>query len=356
MNLGIPREVKNGEGRVALVPNDVAVLLSQTPELDGKLKIFVETSAGVTAGFSDADYEAAGATIVDNAEDLYGSAEYIVKVKEPIESDMRYLNHKHVLLGYLHLAPNPPLTQFLLENKVIAFALEHIEIHGAFVALNPMSDLAGKIAVQTAAYHLYTSQGGKGILLGGIAGISRGRVTILGAGTAGRAAAQLAANMGASVTVFDINPLALKRVAELHPSIDTMFMDNDTLSRVLQTTDILIGAVYIPGKSAPKLVTNDMVNLMEPGSVIVDISADQGGCIESIYPTSHEIPSYEYNNVIHIGIPNLPGAVPRTASTILSGTIVQYVKDLLMSRVTGEPLPDYLQKSLCTAQGNLRRT
>lgn len=353
VTLGIPKEVKQGEGRVALVPNDVGVLLQEIPELT----VYVARDAGKVAGFSNEDYEYVGAKIapynIDRAcanIDLYKSAQYIVKVKEPQQSDLEYLNSSHTLFGYLHLPPNPDLVKSLCDTGCTAIALEKVEMNGKYPLLNPMSEIAGKISIQTAANYLYTSKGGKGILLGGIAGTPKGQVTILGAGTAGRSAAILAANMGANVTVYDKNPEALRIANTMHPNIEGRFISSGELEKILPITDILIGAILVPGSKAPKIVSEDMVKKMEAGSVIVDISADEGGCIETIRPTTHSDPVYVRHGVIHCGIQNLPGAVPRTSSIILSGTIRDYVKELLL--IVNYPNSP-IHNSVCIKKGNL---
>jgi len=355
ITVGIPTETKIGEGRVALVPDDVDTLLNHTPELKN-LEIYIQSGAGQKSGYSDSMYSSVGAKVVRYAEELYANSKYIVKVKEPIESDKKYLNSSHILLSYLHLAAEPDLVTFLTKNKVESYALEHIEVHGMYVALNPMSEIAGKLSVQKAAHYLYSSTGGKGILLSGIPGVKRCHVVVLGAGTAGRAAAKLAAEMGAKVSIFDINPLALQKAELVHNRIEPVFMSNSALKEYVKTCDVLIGAVYIPGKSAPKLVTREMVKSMEPSSVIVDISADQGGCVETMRPTTHENPFFVDEGVIHVGIPNLPGTVPQTSSRILSGTIVKYVKDLILAKTNETIMQDYLRLSLCTQAGTLHRT
>lgn len=348
MILGIPKEVKEGEGRVALVPNDVAVLKQDIPDL----VVNVTTGAGELAGFSDDDYIDAGANVLDANLYTYKSSQYIVKVKEPQIQDLCNLKPDHILFGYLHLPPNPKLTENLCQTGCTAIALEKVEMAGKYPLLNPMSEIAGKLAIQIGATYLHTSREGKGILLGGIAGTPKGQVTILGAGTAGRSAAILAANMGANVTVYDKNPEALRVANTMHPNIEGRFISNAELEKILPITDILIGAVLIPGSKAPKIVSKEMVNKMESGSVIVDISADEGGCIETIKPTSHNDPYYKYNGIIHVGIQNLPGAVPRTASIILSGTIREYVKELLLlDKYPNSPI----HNSVCIKNGKLIR-
>lgn len=353
--LGIPTEIKNGEGRVALTPDAVKTLLQTVPDLT----VRVQSGAGMNSGFADVQYQNAGAIIEATAEQLYSKSNLIVKVKEPQQQDMDLIQPNSTLFGYLHLAPEPSLVRRFGEKSILSFALEHMEVFSGTPLLNPMSEIAGKIAVQMGAVYLYTSQGGRGILLGGLGGTPRGNVTILGAGCAGRTAALLAANMGAKVTIFDKSPEALRFAHTLHPNIETLFISDNALHDVLRTTDLLIGAILVPGATAPKIVSRDMVSKMPTGSVIVDVSADQGGCIETIRPTTHSEPSYVDEGVIHVGIQNLPGAVPRTASTVLSGVMMQYLKDLpgktfdLEEARRGTTL---LNKSICTFDGIFIRT
>lgn len=352
--IGIPKEVKNGEGRVVLIPDDVRSLTATH-----NLTVLVENNAGVISGFTDEDYIKAGAKVV-GVEELYNQATLIVKVKEPQPEDLQYMDSRHTVFSYLHLAPTPELVKALLAQKITSVALEHVELNGKYPLLNPMSEIAGKIAIQTATYYLYTSNQGRGILLGGVGGTPKGNVTILGAGCAGRSSALLAANMGAHVTVFDKNPEALRLVETLHQNIESRFISSTALEEVLPTTDVLIGAILIPGLNAPKIVTESMVKTMPKGSVIVDISADQGGCVETIKPTTHTNPSYVKHGVIHMGIQNLPGAVPRTSSTVLSGTVMQYVAELAVTDLNGESvLTSYTEmflSSMCTKDGVLLRT
>lgn len=351
--IGIPKEVKNGEGRVALIPSDVSILCQQHG-----LTVLVERGAGDIAGFCDDDYIRVGAQ-VKSIYELYNEANLIVKVKEPQPSDLMFMNSTHVVFSYLHLAPTPSLVAELLDKKITSIALEHVELNGKYPLLNPMSEIAGKIAIQTAAYYLYTSNQGKGVLLGGVGGTPKGNVVVLGGGCAGRSSALLAANMGAKVTVLDKNPEALRLAETLHPNIETRFISPNVLDTLLPTADIVIGAILIPGQNAPKIVTADMVMKMQKGSVIVDISADQGGCIETIRPTTHTDPAYIKYGVIHMGIQNLPGAVPQTSSTVLSGTIMQYVADLAVADLqdgNGGVSDEKFIKSMCTKNGVLLRT
>lgn len=348
--IGIPTEIKNGEGRVALIPSDVQTLLKTATSVS----VRIQSGAGLKSGFSDDDYIRAGATIEATATDLYDTSDLIVKVKEPQIEDMQLMKPGSTLFGYLHLAPDPQLVTELTTKHITSIALEHLEAFSGTPQLNPMSEIAGKIAVQMGATYLYTSNGGSGILLGGLGGTSRGMVTILGAGCAGRTAAVLAANMGAKVTIFDKNPEALRIAYSLHPNIETSFVSEDALYNILPHTDILIGAILIPGSVAPKIVTREMVKTMRKGSVIVDISADQGGCIETVRPTTHTSPSYVDEDIIHVAIQNLPGAVPKTSSTILSGVMMQYVKNIPGMIINSNAVVNgvtLMDKAVCTMGG-----
>lgn len=353
--IGIPTEIKNGEGRVALIPSDVQTLLRS---VDG-LTVNVQSGAGIKSGFSDVDYVNVGAIIQPDAKSLYESADFVIKVKEPQPADIALIQPKSTLFGYLHLAPEPQLVEGLMQKQITSIALEHLEVFSGTPLLNPMSEIAGKIAVQMGAVYLYTSNNGSGVLLGGLGGTPRGNVTILGAGCAGRTAAVLAANMGANVTVFDKSPEALRIAHSMHTNIETRFVSEEALLDVLPRTDILIGAILIPGATTPKLVSREMVRTMPKGSVIVDVSADQGGCIETVFPTTHTSPSYVDEGVTHIAIQNLPGAVPKTSSTILSGVIMQYVKNLpgkTLSSVDVYNSVSLMDKAVCTIHGTLFRT
>lgn len=325
--VGIPKEIKPMEGRIALVPEAVSDLVA-----DG-IAVFVECGAGDQSGFGDTNYVAAGATIVGDAMSLYGAAQLVVKVKEPVAGDLLHLRADHLLFCYLHLAPNPALTKALLDKSLTAVAFETVEVNGRLPLLAPMSEIAGRVSVQAACHYLHASMGGCGVLLGGVAGTRKGRVVVLGAGMAGKNAAQVAAALGAEVMVFDKNTNALREVEKLGANVSGYYMSRSALEACLPDTDILVGAVLVPGEKAPKLVTRDMVKRMPKGSVIVDISIDQGGCIETMRVTDYRQPTYIEEGVIHMGVANLPGAVPKTSSCALSGVIVPYVHQLAHGRL-----------------------
>lgn len=318
MEIGIPRELKIREGRVALVPSAVANLVAAGH------RVFVETNAGVLSGYDNAAYENAGALISDSAADLYEKAKLIVKVKEPIEQELGHLRAGHIIFCYLHLAANPELSHSLSEIGATAVAFETIaDNQGRLPLLAPMSDIAGRIAVQTGTHLLHYSQGGKGVLLGGVSGSERGRVVIIGAGAAGFNAASMAAAMGAEVTVFDRQREPLERARALGVNVTALYAYPDAVAQAVIEADLVIGAVLVAGKKAPHVVSAKTVKAMTAGSVIVDIAIDQGGCIETSRPTSYDAPTYIVDDVIHFAVTNMPGAVPRTATQALSAVIVE---------------------------------
>ena len=330
MRIGVPREIKPMEGRVGLIPAACSELSSAGHQ------VFVESGAGAQSGYSDADFGAAGATLVADAAALYGSAELIVKVKEPIEGDLRHLRGEHLLFGYLHLAANPQLTERLCSIGLTAVGFETVqEDSGALPLLAPMSDIAGRLAVQIGANLLYQPQGGKGLLLGGLAAAERGRVTIIGAGSAGGNAARMAAAIGAEVTVFDRRRSRLEAMRELGANVTALYPYQDSLERAVVAADLVIGAVLIPGARTPHLVTARQVGMMQPGSVVVDISVDQGGCIETTRPTTYQSPTYLIDGVVHLAVTNMPGAVPRSASQALSAALIPYVLALADAGLDG---------------------
>lgn len=331
LKIGIPKETKRMEGRVSLVPSAVAELVRQHGV------VYVQQGAGLLSGFDDKSYQQAGAHVVDNAKLLYEQAELIVKVKEPTADDLRFLRKDHSLFCYLHLAANRPLLDELLKIGLLALAFETVQEQGLLPLLAPMSEIAGRVAVQSGAHWLHGSLGGRGVLLGGTGTTGRGQVTVLGAGTAGTYAALEAASMGANVTVFDLNPEALRRVRQSGANITGLYSTPQEIEALLPLTDLLIGAVLVPGMAAPKLVTRAMVRKMPPGSVIVDIAIDQGGCIETMRPTDYQNPTFIEEGVIHIGVTNLPGAVPRTASQALSTAILPYVLRLAKGQLEHSP-------------------
>ena len=321
MRIGIPTEVKTLEGRVALIPAAVAELIYEGHEL------IIQAGAGEKSGYTDAAYAALGARIVADAATLYGEAELIVKVKEPQPQELVLLRPDHRLFCYLHLAAEPKLTESLLQIGLTAVGFETVtDAAGRLPLLAPMSEIAGRIAVQVGSHYLYQPMGGRGVLLGGIPSTTRGKVVILGAGVAGSNAATQAAALGANVTVFDTNLDKLAAMHALGDNVTALYPYKDSLHDAVIDADLLIGAVLIPGARAPHLVSAQTVREMKSGSVIIDISVDQGGCIETTRPTTYAEPVYIWEGVVHFGVTNMPGAVPRTSSQAISAALIPYVK------------------------------
>ena len=322
MKIGIPREVKILEGRIALTPSAVNELVKQ------KHQVFVEQKAGVLSGYSNSEYTAAGALVLESAKAVYDEAEIIVKVKEPQQPELEYLRKDHILFSFLHLAAAPVLTKELLNIGLTAFAFETVTVNRQLPLLAPMSDVAGRIAVQIGAHLLHQPNGGRGILLGGVGGSSKGNVVILGGGVAGTGAAQVASALGANVLVFEPNQTKQEQLSALAENISIQPPDEQNIAQAAKKADLLIGAVLIPGALAPHLVSAKHVKAMKAGSVIIDISVDQGGCIETTRPTSYDAPTFIWEEVIHFGVTNMPGAVPRTSTQALSSVLLPYVLQL----------------------------
>ena len=319
MRIGIPKEIKPLEGRVALIPPAVAELTAAGHT------VYVQQGAGEASGYPDMDYQNAGARIVEDADGVYGEAGMIVKVKEPVAAEYSLLREDHLLFSYLHLAANPELAQFLKERGLTAVAFETVQAGRRLPLLAPMSDIAGRLAAQIGTTLLHRPAGGRGLLLGGMPAAERGKVVVLGAGTAGGNAAAVAAALGAEVTVFAVHRESLARMHALGPNVSALPSYEELRRRAIYEADLLIGAVLIPGARAPRLVSAHMVGEMKPGSVIVDISVDQGGCIETTRPTDYMAPTYVHEGVVHFAVTNMPGAVPRTASQALSAELTPYI-------------------------------
>lgn len=324
MRIGIPREVKPQEGRVALLPAACETLVR-----DGHT-VSVEQGAGLMSGYPDAQYTAAGATVVADAAATYGQSDLIVKVKEPVQSDLALLREDHTLFSFLHLAPDPELTASLQSIGLTAIGFETVPTaSGDLPLLAPMSDIAGRIAVQNGTTLLHHQHGGRGLLLGGLPAAERGHVVVLGAGQAGGNAAQLAAAMGARVTVFDRLREKMGAMRDLGNNVTALYPYHDAISEAVASADLLIGAVLIPGTKAPHVISAQQISTMRAGSVVVDISVDQGGCIETTRPTTYEEPTYQVDGVTHFCVTNMPGAVPRSASQALSAAMIPYLKRLV---------------------------
>jgi alanine dehydrogenase len=323
MRIGVPREIKILEGRVGLIPAAAGQLVRQGHE------VFLEKNAGHLSGYGDEQYRAVGVQIVGSAEELFEKARMIVKVKEPQPSEVAMLREDHLLFSFLHLAAAADLMRDLLDIGLTAVAFETVETDsGLLPLLAPMSDIAGRISVQVGAHLLHQPQGGKGILLGGLPAAERGHVVILGGGVAGGNAAAMAAGMGAQVTVFDRDREKLAHLRALGNNVTALYPYPDALHEATVNADLLVGAVLITGEKAPHLVSAGTVAEMQDGSVIIDISVDQGGCIETTRPTNYENPTFIYEGVVHFGVTNMPGAVPRTASQALSAAITPYILQL----------------------------
>ncbi len=321
MRIGFPREIKPLEGRIALSP-DACKVLSESGH-----HLVVEHDAGVLSGYSDDQYIAAGASIGIDAQATYGDSGLIVKVKEPIAGDLQHLNKNHLLFCYLHLAPNPALIHELQKKGLTAVGFETVETGtGELPLLAPMSGIAGRLAMQVATTLLHQPHGGKGLLLGGIPGADPGRVVIIGAGNAGGNAAALAAAIGAEVVVFDVRSERLSAMSALGDNVSALHPDPDVMAKEIAAADVLIGAALRTGEKSPHIVTREMIRKMQAGSVVVDISVDQGGCIETTRPTTYENPTYVDEGVVHFCVTNMPGAVPRSATQALSSILLPYVQ------------------------------
>ncbi len=321
MIVGVPREIKTAENRVALVPAGAHALRG-----DGHT-VLIEEGAGVGSGFPDDAYRAEGASIV-GADDLWTRAELIVKVKEPIESEWPRIRAGQVLFTYFHFAASQPLTQAIVKSKAVAIAYETVQLDsGELPLLTPMSEVAGRMAIQEGAKYLERAYGGSGILLGGVPGVLPGEVLIIGGGTVGTNAAKMAAGLGAHVTLLDLSLDRLRYLADVLPAnVDVLYSNRHNVVEQLRRADVVIGAVLRPGAKAPHLVTRVDLGLMKPGSVIVDVAVDQGGCFETTKPTTHDHPTYVVDGIIHYAVANMPGGVPRTSTLALTNATFSYAR------------------------------
>ena len=323
MRIGVPKETKTLEGRVALVPAAAGDLVKRGHE------VWLETDAGVKSGFSDEEYARLGVKIAPDAAALYEKGELIVKVKEPIEGDLQHLRRDHLLFCYLHLAAEPALTRRLLDIGLTGVAFETVELaNGELPLLAPMSVIAGKIGVQVGTHLLHQPEGGKGKLLGGLPATERGKVVVFGAGKAGGASAALAAASGASVTVFEMRADRMEEMMRLGNNVTALYPYHDVVAREVASADLVIGAVLITGAKAPHVMDRDMLKGMAPGSVVVDIAIDQGGCFETSRPTTWKAPTYVEEGVTHFCVTNMPGAVPQTSSQAICAAILPWVNKL----------------------------
>lgn len=324
MIIGVPKEIKNNENRVAVTPAGVAELLKHGHT------IYVQSTAGEGSGFIDSDYTEAGATMLPTIEEVYAIAEMIIKVKEPIEPEYKLIKKDQLLFTYFHFASYEPLTHAMIASGAVCLAYETVEKPDrSLPLLVPMSEVAGRMAIQEGAKYLEKPSGGRGILLGGVPGVRPAKVLILGGGVVGTNAAKMAAGMGADVTIMDLSLPRLRYLDDVMPANVNTFMSNEyNVRELLPTHDLIVGAVLIPGAKAPHLVTRDMLSTMRPGTVVVDVAVDQGGCIETCRPTTHEDPTYVVDGVLHYCVANMPGAVPYTSTLALTNATLPYAIQL----------------------------
>ena len=312
MNIGVPKEIKNQEHRVSMIPSSAGELVRRGH------RVLVQKGAGLGASYPDESYTAQGAEIVDTAEQVFAESELIVKVKEPQACEVAMLNEQHTLFTYLHLAADKNLTETLTATGCTAIAYETIEVNGRLPLLEPMSEIAGRMSAIVGAYQLAKHNGGRGTLLGGVPGVAPGRVVVIGGGTAGVNAARVATGIGADVSILEVDFDRMRFLDITMEGAHTVYSNEANLAELLPRVDLVIGAVLVPGAAAPKLITRDMLRIMQPGSVFVDIAVDQGGCAETTRPTTHENPTYFEEDVLHYCVANMPGAYARTATQALN--------------------------------------
>ena len=349
MIVGIPKEIKTDENRIALPPSGVAELVKHGHT------VLVENNGGIGSGFSNDDYIKAGATIKQSAADVWQNADMVIKVKEPQKSEYPFLRDDLILFTYLHLAADEALTHAMLDSGVTGIAYETVEDrNGKLPLLEPMSEVAGRMASQIIAQYLQKFEGGRGVLMGGVPGVSPANVVVLGGGTVGTNAAKVALGMGASVTMLDINLERLRYLDDVMGGrFTTLYSNHANILESIQQADAVIGSVLIAGARAPKLVTRDMLPMMRDGSVIVDVAVDQGGCVETTKPTTHSNPTYIIDGVVHYGVANMPGAVPRTSSLALSNATLRYIVKLANNGLDALRSDDGFLKGLNTYNGKL---
>ena len=321
MIIGIPKEIKNNESRVGMTPAGVFELTKRNHT------VYIQSQAGFGSGFFDDDYEGVGAVILDTIEEIYAVSEMIVKVKEPIEIEYNLIKPNQIVFTYFHFASSKALTEAMIKSKSVCIAYETVEDEdGSLPLLTPMSEVAGRMAIQQGAKYLEKPVKGRGILLGGVPGVSPGKVLILGAGVVGVQAAKMAAGLGAHVTIMDVNMKRLRYVNDVLPShVVTDFSSEYSIRQKIKTHDLIIGGVLLKGAKAPKLITREMLKEMRPGTVLVDVAVDQGGCIETTKPTTHENPTYIIDDVVHYCVANMPGAVPYTSTIALTNVTLSYI-------------------------------
>lgn len=320
MIIGVPKEIKSDENRVALTPAGALEFTKRGHE------VYIQQTAGIGSGFSDEAYADAGAKLLPTIDDVYGIAEMIMKVKEPIESEYQLIRKDQLLFTYFHFASYEPLTNAMIESESVCLAYETVELKDrSLPLLIPMSEVAGRMAVQEGAKYLEKPSGGRGVLLGGVPGVPPAKVLILGGGIVGTQAAKMAAGLGADVAILDINLSRLRYLADvMQPNVSTMYSNEYNIRELIQTHDLIVGAVLIPGAKAPNLITRDMLKTMRPGTVLVDVAVDQGGCIETCKPTTHADPVFVIDDVVHYCVANMPGAVPYTSTIALTNATLPY--------------------------------
>ncbi|MDP4999350.1 MAG: alanine dehydrogenase [Saprospiraceae bacterium] len=324
MIIGVPKEIKTNENRVALTPAG-AIELSKRGH-----KIYVQSTAGVGSGFSDDDYRMAGAEILSSIEEVYAIAEMIMKVKEPIEREYKLIRKDQLVFTYFHFASYEPLTHAMIESGAVCLAYETVELPDrSLPLLVPMSEVAGRMAIQEGAKYLEKPMKGLGILLGGVPGVAPGKVLVLGGGIVGTQAAKMAAGLGAQVSILDVSLTRLRYLSDvMPPNVTTLYSNEYNIRKLIATSDLIVGAVLIPGAKAPKLITRDMLKEMRPGTVLVDVAVDQGGCIETCSPTTHEDPVFIIDDIVHYCVANMPGAVPYTSTIALTNATLPYAIQL----------------------------
>ncbi len=324
MLIGVPKEIKNHEYRIGMTPSGVRELIAHGHD------VIVQRDGGTAIGLTDDQYEAAGARIIDSAAEIFAQADMIIKVKEPQPDECRMLRPGQILFTYLHLAPDPEQTRLLVESNAVAIAYETVtDNRGGLPLLAPMSEVAGRMAVQAGAHALEKAQGGNGTLLGGVPGVAPGNVVVIGGGVVGVNAARMALGLGASVTVLDRSLDRLKELDNLYgPGLKTLYSTTDTLEGCIKEADLVVGAVLIPGAAAPKLVSREMLGMMKPGAVLVDVAIDQGGCFETSKATTHQDPTYEVDGIVHYCVANMPGGVARTSTFALTNATLPYALQL----------------------------
>ncbi|MDG1297925.1 MAG: alanine dehydrogenase [Saprospiraceae bacterium] len=341
MIIGVPKEIKNNENRVALTPAGAYELTKRNHT------VYIQSTAGVGSGFIDTEYIEAGAKILPSIEEVYDIAEMIMKVKEPIESEYKLIKEDQLVFTYFHFASYKPLTEAMIESKSVCLAYETVEnTDRSLPLLVPMSEVAGRMAIQEGAKYLEKPVKGRGVLLGGVPGVSPGRVLILGGGIVGTQAAKMAAGLGAEVTIMDINLNRLRQLSDIMPAnVKTIYSNAYNIKNAIKDHDLIVGAVLIPGAKAPNLITREMLKEMRAGTVLVDVAVDQGGCIETCKPTTHEDPTYIIDDVVHYCVANMPGAVPYTSTIALTNATLPYALRLA----------DKGWKVACKADGSLKK-